>query len=126
MIQPQPSKDWVPTALTVVLYFQAALAIFVGFASVLGMNSFAHTLEDGRRLGVGFWAFAVMLVALVIPQVRGNYLLLIVPLAWTAFHLAGSLFEFLVKGDTAFIPPVIIESVLLIAYGFFFGVLSRR
>ena len=126
MIQPQLSKDWVPTALTFVLYLQAALAILVGLASVLGMSSFAHTVEDGRRLGVGFWAFAIMLVAVVIPQIRGNHRLIIVPLAWTAFHLADSLFELLVKGDSAFVPPVIIELALLIAYGFFFRVLSRR
>ena len=126
MMRSLPDKDWVPRALTVVLYLQAGLAIFVGLASVLGMSGFALTVDDGRRLGVGFWAFAVILVALVVPQVGQNRLLLIVPLAWTAFHLADSLFELLVKGDAAFIPPVIIETVFLIAYVMFFRVLSRR
>ena len=90
------------------------------------MSGFAHTAEDGRRLGVGFWAFAIMLVAVVIPRLGGNRWLLIVPLAWTVFHLADSLFELLVKGDAAFSPPVIIELAFLIAYLSFFRVLSRR
>jgi len=124
--QARLGKDWVSTALTVVLYLQAGLATLVGLASVLGMSGFAHTVEDGRRLGVGFWAFAIMLVAVVIPQFGGNRRLLIVPLAWTVFHLADSLFELLVKGDAAFLPPVIIELAFLIAYGSFFRVLSRR
>jgi len=126
MMRSLPEKDWVPRALTVVLYLQAGLAVFVGLASVLGMSGFALTVSDGRRLAVGFWAFAVMLVALVVPQVGQNHLLLIVPLAWTAFHLADSLFELLVKGDAAFIPPVIIETAFLIAYASFFRILSRK
>ena len=126
MIQTRSNRDWIPTVLTVVLYLQAALAAFVGLASVLGMVSFAHTMVDGRRLGVGFWAFAIMLVAVVVPQIKENNRLFIVPLAWTALHLSDSLFELLAKGDGLFLPPVIIESAFLIAYLSLFGVLSRR
>ena len=90
MIQTRSNRDWIPTALTVVLYLQAALAAFIGLASVLGMVSFAHTMADGRRLGVGFWAFAIMLVAVVVPQIKENNRLFIVPLAWTALHLGQS------------------------------------
>lgn len=126
MIQARLSKDWIPTALTVVLCLQAAVATLVGFASVLGMTGFAHTIVDGRRLGVGFWAFAVMLVAVVIPQIKSNHWLFVVPVAWTAFHLADSIFELLVKGDAAFLAPMIVEVAFLIAYVFLFRILSRR
>jgi hypothetical protein len=102
------------------------MAVFVGLGSVAGISGFAHTVVDGRRLAVGFWAFAIMLVAVVIPQFRENHRLLIVPLAWTVFHLADSLFELLVKGDAAFITPVIVEIVFLVAYTTFIRVLSRR
>lgn len=126
MIQTRLSKDWIPTALTVVLYLQAAMATLVGLASVLGLVSFAHTMVDGRRLGVGFWAFAIMLVAVIVPQIKANYRLFIVPLAWTALHLSDSLFEFLVKGDALFLPPVIVESAFLIAYVSLFKMMSAR
>ena len=126
MIQARLTKDWMPTVLTVVLYLQASLASLVGLASVLGVTSFAHTMVDGRRLGVGFWAFAFMLVAVVVPQIKENQRLFIVPLAWTAFHLTDSLFEFLVKGDALFLPPLMVESAFLIAYVYFFRVLSKR
>ena len=126
MFRAWPSTHWVPKALTVVLYLQAGLAGLVGLASVLGMSGFAHTAADGRRLGVGFWAFAIMLVMVVIPQISGNRGLFIVPLAWTAFHLADSLIELLVMGDAAFIPPVIIELAFLITYSVFFRALQTQ
>ena len=116
VVQMRLGKGWLLTALTVVLYLQAATATLVGVASVLGMTGFAHTVVDGRRIGVGFWAFAVMLVAVVIPRIRSNNWLLIVPLAWTVLHLADSLFELLVIADPAFLPPVIVEAAFLIAY----------
>jgi len=125
-MQAPATRDRVTLALFVVLYLQAGLAALVGLASVLGMSGFAHGIEDGRRLGAGFWAFAVMLVAVVIPQIKGNHWLLVVPLAWTAFHLADSLFELLVAEDAAFLPPAVIELALLIAYGAFFVILAKR
>ena len=119
-------QSWVPRALTVVLYLQAGLAAFVGVASMLAMSGFAHSVEDGRRLGVGFWAFALMLLAVVIPRFKGDRRLLLVPLGWTVFHLGDSLYELLVLGDTLFIPPALFEVTFLALYVVGYRALSRQ
>ena len=116
MAQERTGKTWVPLALTVVLWLQAGLAAFVGLASILVMSGFAHTGGDGRRLGVGFWAFALMLVAVVIPRFRQQHRLIFVPLVWTAFHFGDSLYELIALKDTNFVPPTIIELVFLLIY----------
>ncbi len=125
MVQPTMNAPRMMTALIAVLYLQAAMATLVAVASMFGTTGFAHTIVDGRRLGAGFFAFAAMLVALVIPQIKGNYRLLIVPLAWTVFHLADSLFELVIQRDGAFLPPAIVEAAFLIAYVLLLRLLSR-
>ncbi|GEM_PF-4651119 len=128
MAQQRTSGQWVPTALRVVLYLQAALATFVGLAAVLGLEGFAHDAEDGRRIGVGFWAIAVIMLTVVIPQFKreGERRILLVPLAWTAFHLGDSLYELLVISDAAFLPAVVIEVVFLAIYLAGYKALSRQ
>jgi hypothetical protein len=122
----QMTQDWRPTALIVVLCLQVAFALFVGLASILDLTSFAHTAADGRRLGVGFWAFAVMLLVAVIPGIRTNRSLFAVPFAWTGFHLADSLFELSIEGDFEFLPPVIVEACFLALYVWLFVSMSPR
>ena len=72
-------------ALIVVLSVQGATAALVGVASLFGTEGFAHTVVDGRRLGAGFLAFAVMQAVVVIPKIRGSFWLIAIPLAWTCF-----------------------------------------
>lgn len=125
MVEARVSAARTATPLIVVLYVQAATAACVAVASIFGASGFAHTIVDGRRLGVGFLAFAVMLVAVVIPRIRDDRRLFIVPLAWTVLHLADSLFELLGLGDAAFVPPVIVEAVFLIAYALTYWLLAN-
>ncbi|MBI2304413.1 MAG: hypothetical protein HYU86_06660 [Chloroflexi bacterium] len=125
MAKERTSKPWVPLALTVVIWLQAGLAAFVGLASILVISGFAHTEVDGRRLGVGFLAFALILVLVVIPQFRQQHRLLFVPLAWTAFHFGDSLYELLALGDTNFVPPVILELLFLVIYLAFYRALAK-
>ncbi|MBI4201083.1 MAG: hypothetical protein HY531_02190 [Chloroflexi bacterium] len=126
MAQERAPRQWLPRALTVVLYLQAAVAVFVGVASMAGLSGFAHTIEDGRRLGAGFLAYALILLAVVIPRFKGDRRIFVVPLAWTAFHLVDSLYELLAAGDTTFIPPVIIEAALLAVFVAGYRALSRQ
>jgi hypothetical protein len=126
MEQAQRGPQWVERFLTIVLYAQAGLAAFVGMASILAMTGFAETDVDGRRLAVGFWAFALMLLAVVIPRFRGARGLLLVPLAWTALHLGDSLYELLVLGDTNYVPRVVIEVAFLAIYLAGYRALARR
>ncbi|MBI4338731.1 MAG: hypothetical protein HY680_02115 [Chloroflexi bacterium] len=126
MAQEQTTLRWVPKALTIVLYLQAGLAAFVGLASVLTLSGFANDAGDGRRLAAVFWAYAFMLLAVVVPHFKRERRVLLVPLAWTAFLLVDSLYELLALGDTVFIPPVIFEVTFLALYVASYRALSRK
>lgn len=95
----------------VVLFLQVALALFVGVAYWMGLPGFSDGDTESRKVTAFVWGFAVLLffAGWRVPQEpRWIYpVLAVVLLNWLE-----SSYELFVLGDRAFIPPLVIESIL--------------
>ncbi len=99
------------------LYIQIVFALFAATAYLLHLpfGPSGQGGMDARRLGLVYYAFAVLLFFAGRNLAR-DYRWLFPVIAFVGFNLVDSGYEFLGRGDASFIPPLIVEVTFLAIY----------
>ncbi len=100
-----------------VLYIQAVFALIAGTAYLLHLpfGASGQGGMDARRLGLVYYGFAVLLFFAGRNLAQDPRWLFPV-IAFVGFSLVDSSYEFLVRGDASFLPPLVVEIIFLALY----------
>ncbi|HUS65341.1 MAG TPA: hypothetical protein VMZ28_12390 [Kofleriaceae bacterium] len=98
------------------LLLNGATAAIVGTGFIVGYIPHATAQPIMARKAAACFYAAAVLLTFVAANVRRYPLLMVPALAFVSCNLADSVYEWAVLGDKEYLPPTVIEAVLLAVY----------
>jgi hypothetical protein len=117
--------DRTTSALRVLFFLQAGLALVIASGYAFGWLPGVEGHADATKAGAGLAGFGLILLLAGTRFPREAWWP-VAALAFTASNWVQAIFEVAVRNDTNYVPPLVLEGLLVAAWSWGIVVLARR